>query len=138
MAAEGFRRKRKQFELTFEGDSELDGLVVVMEAMPLGEYMEMTGLDGSGDGWEIGDMLRRFAKALISWNLQEEDGTPVPATEAAVLAEDSDQMLTVASEWVKAIKGVRESDPLPDSSPDGGPSLEASIPMDAPSQSLAS
>lgn len=136
--AAGFRRKRKQFELTFEGDSELDGLVVTMESMPLGEYMEMSGLDGAGDGWEIGDMLKRFAKALISWNLQEEDGTPVPPTEAAVMAEDSDQMLTVATAWMKAVKGVQKDSPLPESSPDGELSLEASIPMETPSESLAS
>jgi hypothetical protein len=40
--------------------------------------------------------------------------------------------------YVEALIGVHDADPLPQSSPSGGPSLVESVPMEALSESLAS
>lgn len=135
----GYRRKRKQLRLSFTGQPDLEGLEVVVRSLPLGEYLELTGRgDTPRDGDGVRELFQSFATNLVSWNLQEEDGTPVPATREAVYAEDNDLMLTVASQWMDAMAGLVKGDPLRESSPSGGPSLEASIPMAELSQSLAS
>lgn len=134
----GYRRKRKTITLTFgEKDGDLDGLEVVTRSLPLGTYLNLMGA-GEEDNSGLADVLDEFTRCLVSWNLEDEDGTPVPATEEAVRGEDHDDMIKVATRWLDAMGGVAESDPLPQSSPGGEPSLAASIPMDVPSESLAS
>lgn len=126
----GFVPKKKPIILTFPGDDDLDGLEVHVRGKSLGEYLEIVGLTASDiDGPALVRQLEEFAKSLISWNLEEEDGTPVPATRDAVFAQDKDLMLKVATKWFQRLEGGVD-DPLPQSSPDGEPSPAASIPME--------
>ncbi|MBT2508800.1 hypothetical protein J7I98_23520 [Streptomyces sp. ISL-98] len=126
----GFRKKTKPVVLTFEGDPDLDGLEVHVRGKSLGEYLEIIGLTESDiDGPALVRQLEEFAKGLISWNLEEEDGTPVPPTRDAVFAQDKDMMLRVATRWFERLEGAVDA-PLPESSPGGEPSPVASIPME--------
>lgn len=133
----GFRHKRKRINVSFEEGHEYHGLEVTLRGMSLGEYLELEGI-GEVDRSSVGDQLRRFAESLISWNLEDEDtGEPVPTTVEAVYAQDQDLMLMLATRWIEALRGI-VSAPLEQSSPDGEPSLEASIPMETLSSSLVS
>lgn len=126
----GYRKKPKVITLTFEGDADLDGLEVNVRGKSLGEYLEIVGLQESDiDGPVLVRQLEEFAKSLISWNMEEEDGTPVPATRDAVFAQDKDDMLKVATAWFERLEGTVDA-PLPQSSPDGEPSQVASIPTE--------
>lgn len=138
----GFRIKRKVFRLHFK-DDDLAGLEVLARSLNTGQFLEMEqakaeraegGVRGKG-GTER--MLELFAEQLVSWNAEDEDGVPVPATMAGIRSQDLDLSLKIIDAWTDAIAGV--STPLPVTSSAGQPSaLEASIPMDVPSESLAS
>ncbi|MFI9235764.1 hypothetical protein [Streptomyces sp. NPDC053079] len=131
----GFVKKPKRIVLRFEGDAELDGLEVILRGLNVAEYLDVMGL-GDVEASSVPDMVKRFARSLISWNLEDEDGAPVPITEETVFAQDQDFVLRLAAAWIEAISGV--SAPLEQSSPDGGLSPVASIPMEPLSESLAS
>ncbi len=126
----GYRKQPKPLILTFENDEELAGLEVHVRRKSLGEYLEIVGLAESDiDGPVLVRQLEEFTRSLISWNLEEEDGTPVPPSRDAVFAQDKDLMLKVATRWIERLEGVVDA-PLPESSPAGEPSPEASIPME--------
>lgn len=124
----GYRRKRKTIRVVFDDDHELAGLEITTRGLSLGTFLELVGM-GEEDRSSIGEALKEFASSLLSWNLEDEDGTPVPPTPEAVYAEDHNMMLRIARAWLDAMHGVSQSDPLLESSPGGEPSPAASIPM---------
>jgi hypothetical protein len=132
----GYRRKHKTVTVQFDGNHELAGLEVTTRGMSLGAYLELVGM-GDVDRSGIGEALRVFADSLVSWNLEDENGNPVPATVEAVYAEDHSMMLKVGTAWLDALSGVHKADPLEESSPGGEPSPAVSIPMEPLSESPA-
>ncbi|GGU13294.1 hypothetical protein [Streptomyces violascens] len=131
----GFQFKAPRINLAFEPDHDYHGLEVTLRKLNLQEFLDINGI-GDVEDMHAGHQLRTMGEKLLSWNLEDEDGQPVPATVDGVLRQDKDLMIAICSAWLDALRGV--SAPLEQSSPDTGPSLEASIPMDAPSESLAS
>jgi hypothetical protein len=141
----GFVRN-KVYRLVFD-DPEMDGLIVKARSLPLGQLLKFTkmskqSLDGLPADERIEvvtDLIETFAKALISWNLEseaEEGGLrlPVPATKEGLHAQDFDFVLEIIMAWMETVMSV--SAPLGRRSSAGGPSLEASIPMEPLSMSL--
>lgn len=106
-----------------------------LRKLNLQEFLDINGI-GDVEDMHVGHQLKTMGEKLLSWNLEDEDGQPVPATSEGVLQQDKDLMIAICTAWLDALRGV--SGPLEQTSPDGGPSLEASIPMDVPSESLAS
>lgn len=130
--------KRRTYTLTFEGDFE--GLEVVTKPMSVETWLYLTGQSEDADDQtektsaERGaEGIRLFADALVSWNLEEEDGTPVPTTREAIHDQEMKMIDTIVGAWTNAAAKV--ADPLPETSSDGEQSLEASIPMATPSES---
>jgi hypothetical protein len=74
------------------------------------------------------ELFAEFAKRLVSWNLEEDDGTPVPATHDGVREQDLDFILDIVLAWMEAVAGV--GNPLPNGSNSGGRFPEVSIPME--------
>jgi hypothetical protein len=133
----GYRHKKKRIDIAFEEGHEFHGLEVSLRGMSLGGFLEIQGI-GAVDKSTLADQLQRFAESLIEWNLEDEEtGEPVPATPEAVYAQDQELMLMLATHWINALKGGLSA-PLERPSPDGEPSLEASIPMETVSSPLAS
>lgn len=131
----GYQRKTKRIHLAFDG-TEYDGLEVELRGLSLGGWLEITGLGDDVDNSAVAEQLRRFADSLISWNLEDEDGHPIPATRESVFNQDQDFMFVLFNAWMDAMAGVAA--PLDETSPAGEPSLAASIPMEPLSPSLAS
>jgi hypothetical protein len=137
----GFTVKRKVFRLVFK-DSDLDGLEVLARSLNTGQFLEMESAKaeraGGGKGSEGATqrMLELLAAELVSWNAEDENGVPIPATMDGIRAQDLDFSMKIIDAWTDAIAGVPA--PLPPTSSDGQPSLEASIPMAVPSASPAS
>lgn len=134
----GFKRAKKVYNLVF-ADPDMEGLEVKARSMPLGDLMAMADTIDNIEKATIGDvdgMLAKFAEVLVSWNLEDDDDTPVPNTLDGLKSQDQEFVFAVVLAYVNAVTGV--SAPLPQTSPGGEPSLAASIPMDVSSPSLAS
>jgi len=119
----GFRHEPKTFRLVFD-DPALEGLEVKARSLSIGELHDP----------DI-RVFESFAKALVSWNLEDENGNPLPATLETIEAyPDVDFMTGLTSAWMDAVTGVDKR--LGKGSPSGEQSLEGSIPMETllPSQ----
>lgn len=130
----GHKIKRKSYRLVFGPGSDLEGATVVMGPMNMGEFLSLARAGGEQQSAEamqqVGlGMMDTVAGKLVSWDLEEEDGTPIPATKDGVLSLEVDTVLVIVNAWTFAAKGV--SVPLPEPSSDGErQTLEASIPME--------
>lgn len=136
--ATGFVRPRKVYVLTFD-DPSLAGLEVRARSVPVGMFLSLVALASTideSDGFTpdvaaaFDGLVDGFAGALESWNLQDEDGTPVPTTAEAVKDQDSDFVMQLVSAWMEAVGEVDA--PLGPGSSGGDRTLEASLPMDPP------
>lgn len=130
----GYVRQRKVYRLRF-ADEDMAGLVVQARSAPVGQFLglaklaELKGGDfKSEDAAKIDELFRGFAACLVDWNLEDEDGTPVPATLEGIYTQETDFVLQIIFAWIEAIAGV--SVPLGPRSSDGGRSLEGSMPME--------
>ncbi len=133
----GYRRQPKTYVLRFEA---YEGLEVAARSVSVEELLTVLELadkmTGSPNKEQVTDLFGWFAKQLIGWNLEDEDGKPVPATLKGLLAQDFDFALALVNAWVSAIspgKSPPSSGGMP-TAPKGGPPtgpdpLEASIPM---------
>lgn len=132
----GFREQPNTITLRFEEGDELHGLEATLHGVTIGEFMAFTGWDGS-DGADTGKTIERFHEALISWNLEDADGQPIPVSESR--DRPHRLILRLNNAYVDALTGVHKNDPLPDSSTSGEsyPELSA-IPTEPLSESLAS
>jgi hypothetical protein len=131
----GYRPKRRIYDLQFE-DPEMEGLEVKVRHVDTGQSLTLDAAINEGGEQGIRTCLDLLAENLISWNVEDDNQQPVPTTIEGVLAQELDFNLAIVYAWRDAIIGVPA--PLDSASPDGVPSLEASIPMDVPSESLAS
>lgn len=136
MSSMGYEAGVRAVTINFEAGHQYHGAEARVKGMAIGEYMAATGLDG-GDGDTAASSMKRFSERLLSWNLTV-DGEPVPATEEGLQQIDQGLARALQNAYVESIIGVHTSDPLPQSSPSGGPSLVESVPMEALSPSLAS
>jgi len=134
----GYKPKLKTYLVRFDEGHEFHGAEARLSGITYAEWEQMTGLDG-GDGDDTGSAsVRRFFDHLISWNLEGEDDKPLPTTLDAAKGLDHDLVAALNNAWIQTLTGVHNADPLPESSPSGGPSLVESVPMEALSESLAS
>lgn len=130
----GFTRKRKVYELDFEG-TDYEGLKVKLSGLTTGEYLDFVVLsasasaEGSDGNKETQGMIEMFSRHLLSWNLEDEDGEAVPADLEGLKANDLSMNLVLVDAWIGAISGVSEA--VGKKSSDGANPLVESIPMEA-------
>jgi hypothetical protein len=127
----GYRRQPTIYHLTFE---DYPGLEVFAKSVSVEEYLAVAKLADamtSKPGEEqVKELFGWFAKRLVKWNLEEEDGKPVPATLKGLLGEELLFGYRIVMSWVNQVVGV--SAPLRSASGGGGTAtdpLEAQIPM---------
>lgn len=125
---------RKSLRLVFD-DPELEGLEVKARRLNIGQMldlMELRGLASAGDASEevrLG-MKRVFgvlAGALLSWNLEEPAGVPVPLNADTLAELDMGFVMAI----IDALRDATTAVPVPlgPRSSAGVPSEELSIPM---------
>lgn len=131
----GFREQPNTITLRFEEGDELHGLEVTLQGMSIGEFMSSMGWDGS-DGDDTAQTMEKFHKALISWNLEDAEGQPIPVS--ASRERPHRLILRLNNAYVDALTGVHKSDPLPEGSTSGENSPAPEIPMAPLSESQAS
>jgi hypothetical protein len=127
----GYRPKRKIYNLLFSG-TEYEGLEVKMRRLTVGEELEFEALrDQDGNSREFFELLTSL---LVEWNVEDDDGKPVPCTFDGVCTQDGAMVMAILNAGQAAASGV--SDPLPSGSLSGEPSPAVSaIPMEALSPS---
>lgn len=129
----GYRREPTIYHLTFE---EHPGLEVFARSVSIEEYLsiakladQMTTKPGEE---QIKELFTWFAKRLVKWNVEDEDGKPVPPTVKSLMGEELGFAMKLVMAWVNKVVGV--SAPLPTASVAGASSpdpMEAMIPMTA-------
>lgn len=155
----GFQAPRRVYTLDF-ADTELDGLTVKTTSAPIDMLLRMGSLvDAVGGAPDpealaalpqdeqvkavagfmgtIESLVKSYAGVLISWDLEDAAGQPVPATEAGLRTLDPAHLMLIIRAWQQAVAEV----PAPlDGASTGGSPLEAlsTLPMEPLSQSLAS
>lgn len=116
----GYRPKRKIYNLDFAG-TEHEGLQVSVRGLTIGEELELnTGATG-----EL--VIRTLATILQSWNVEDDQGRPVPATFEGVCTQDGSLIGAILDAVRQANSEVPA--PLPETSPSGGTSPTPPIPM---------
>lgn len=133
----GYSKTIRRLEVSLQGhdvygqDDEYP--VAYARGKTLAEYLDLMGLTGSDEADEkrgIVTQLEEFGDSLTSWNLEDEDGTPIPCTREALFTRvDNDLALALAKQWLDVLGGKVDS-PLPQSSPAGELSPVASIPTE--------
>ena len=135
----GYRKTSRRIEVSLKGHKvygqDAEYPVAYARGKNLDEYLRLMGYTEAEEGDDRTGVVRQleeFAASLIGWNLEREDGTPIPCTAAALFREvDNDLALALATEWMDRLGGkVDEASPLDATSPSGGPSPVASIPME--------
>lgn len=115
----GFRLSKKTARIKFEG-TDYDGAEVVVNlSLSIEQMFRIQDLLSGGDVIEgfrdFGDIV------LVSWNLEDDDGNPIPANgEGYVSMRDRNFHGVVMERWVEAINGVPV--PLESPSPSGSTS----------------
>lgn len=130
--------KRKVLVLKFE-DEDFDGVEIRARAASMGRALELTGeADAArrpGTGLEqVNGLFDEFATALLSWNLEDDDDQPVPATRDGLLSLDIQDVMVIILAWFDAMLSIGEG--LGKGSTSGSPFPEVSIPMEIPSPNL--
>jgi hypothetical protein len=134
----GYKPKRTLYRLTFE-DPDLEGLVVVTRRPSVDGllrfvelYEQVQGLDE--DSFKPEDMkllttlFERFVKVLTEWNVEDDEGQPVPRTVEGLQSLELDFTMQIIESWITGM--FQAPPPLPPGSPGGGIPPEASLPME--------
>lgn len=85
-----------------------EGFVVRMGSIRLGKLRRMMQLtsDESADDEGMEEMLTLFQQALVSWNLEDESGNPVPTTMEGIEDQEIDFIMTIIGEWMNRLTGT--------------------------------
>ncbi len=140
----GFKREPKQYRLMFE-DPSLEGLEVTMRSLTIEKFIELTVLiDSFGKvsdqavpqtAADMEKLFQAFTKALVGWNLEDDEGPLLPVYEI-VKSQELDFIMQIVLAWSGAMSAV--APPLSEGSSNGAISLEQSQQLASLSQSQAS
>ena len=134
----GYQPDIPQYTLDFTGTPD-EGLHLVMSSVTVAQWNEMLAAAVGGPITEEtlkgnARVLERFAGAIVSWDLESAQGSPVPATLDGVASQERSFISRLVTAWQKTLIGA--DNPLPGRSPAGGTSPEeASLQLAGASQS---
>lgn len=142
----GYRPQRQLVKLDFS-ETELAGLEVTTSRISIDGLLEFYRLIDRAEQLDpktlkpedvelVDDLLTRWARVLHSWNVEDDDGQPVPATREGLGTQDIEFVLPVIVSWAAAVSTAPP--PLNGASPSGGSSPEVSLDLAAASQSQPS
>lgn len=140
----GYKRKRGldlEFSEAFTDDSG-EKLAVCIASGTMEEFFTVQELwrrplvDAETVRTDMVEIYDIFAPLLVSWNLEEDDGSEIPFTRDTLAAQDRALVAAIVVSWLDAVQGVRR--PLVQPSPAGEPSVAASIPTEPLSPAQAS
>lgn len=91
-----------------------DGLIVRMKAIKLGKLRRLMQLtaDESADDTSVGEILDLFQESLVSWNLEGEDGVPIPITKEGVDDQEIEPIMKIVEAWMDRMTGTEGKNDL--------------------------
>ena len=101
----GFKLPQRKANLVFEGGDFEGAEVKVTLDQPLGMLIEAQALQESND---VNGLCRFIAGILVSWNLEDKDDKPIPATEKGLHEVYPAFVDALVTAWVEAQTGVPE------------------------------
>lgn len=103
----GYRKIPTIYTLTdFEDEP---GLIVRMKAIKLGKVRKLVRLtdnENANDLETLDEIFTLVEEGLVSWNLETEDGTPIPADMGGIEEQELPMLLTVLNAWLEQMTGV--------------------------------
>ena len=102
----GYRKVPRIYTLTFDGD--LEGLVVRMRGLRLGQMRALLKILDDEDTRTLDELPKFLADHLISWNLEDENGREVEASAEGLDQLDIEEVLTISNKWMDELVGVKE------------------------------
>ncbi len=115
------------YRLKFESDA-MAGLEVKVRSMSIGDSLEFAEeaekIGAAKDVNQIRPVLEKLASAIVSWNVEEDDGTPVPVSVEGVIELELSAVTAIIEAWMEVIGGVPA--PLPKDSSGG-----VTVPMES-------
>ncbi len=122
-----YTRKPKVFKVSFEEPNTLAGLTLTTRALSVKDFAEfglkladVSELENAGTDRErlnklshlldsLEEVRVMFADKLISWNMEEEDGSETPASVDGVMSLSDEEFYSIIGEWLSAVGGVEEN-----------------------------
>ena len=100
----GFRLPEKTAHVTFEG-TDYDGAEIQLRLSV--SFAQFIALRESAQGEDQEGMARLFGQnVLMDWNLEDDDGEPIPADGDGMLAIPLELTNLIVQHWVEAVSGV--------------------------------
>lgn len=104
----GYKRNKTIYTLDLS-DTEDAGLTVKMTGLSIGKLLELDKVqqessEGSND--ETVRLLKEFADHLLFWDLEDDNGKPVPTTLKGVHSQDLDFILMLINKWLECLLGT--------------------------------
>jgi hypothetical protein len=126
--------QRPTLRLVFD-DPEMEGLTVRARRLTIGRFTDLLNLSGADlkDESTRVELTKVVMEGVIGWDLEDEDGVPVPVTPEGFLGQDTPFVQAMTRAMIQANRGIPA--PLERLSPAGGQSLEQSMPMEVSSPS---
>jgi hypothetical protein len=107
----GFKAQRKILDLRFSG--EFEGLEIKIRSISFGQLLDLGDqVDRlrAGAGLSAArDLVTTFAKQIMSWNLQTEDGQEIPVSLESFLDQEADLATAAILAWMDAMTSVSTS-----------------------------
>jgi len=91
-----------------------DGLIVRMKGIRVGKLRRLISNDSDDN---VGEVLDLLLEGLVSWNLEDENGAPVPMTLEGLESQELPMITAIVDSWTDKVTGV--SDELGKDSPAG-------------------
>lgn len=87
-----------------------DGLVVRLKSVSFGKVRRLLKLvEGSDEQEVMNELVVSLERAIVSWNLEDEDG-PVGTDLASIEAQEFDFVLKIINTWLDKMTGVSSAD----------------------------
>lgn len=82
-----------------------EGLIVRMKAIRIGRLRKLMSIVDDETGQALDEMFALLQEGLVSWNLEDEDGQPVPTTMEGIEEQEMPLVLGILTEWLKNMTG---------------------------------
>ena len=99
----GFRPKRTPFKLDFSG-TEYEGLEITVRPLPMAVMLDVSAAAVTDTG-AFRQVAATLGYALESWNVEDDEGEPVPADADGLLSQDGRFVAAVIGAWVQSLSG---------------------------------
>lgn len=127
----GYTPPSKRYELDFTG-TDYEGLEVVLKGLSTGQFLSIQKLmpkASTGDPEAAEALISAYQKAIIEWNVTDDEDKPVEPTYEAVMEQDLAMTLFVINGWMTALAGIKTD--LGKGSTSGLNSAVADLPTEA-------